>query len=64
LTARATTKRIVVRAISDWIAINSFVTALSGIASVGLGDVEQECNGPLRAVPAKAARRRAPAALV
>jgi hypothetical protein len=36
LTARATTSRIVVSAINDWIAISSLAMALSGIVSVGL----------------------------
>jgi hypothetical protein len=39
LTARATTSRIVVRAINDWIAISSLAMALSGIVSVGLNAV-------------------------
>src|SRR5947209_10655945 len=36
LTARATTSRIVIRAISDWVAISNLANALKGIASVGL----------------------------
>ena len=39
LTARATTRRIVIRAISDWVAIRSFAMALKGIVSVGLNAV-------------------------
>ena len=39
LTARAITSRVVIRAISDWIAISSFASALSGSVSVGLNAV-------------------------
>jgi hypothetical protein len=36
LTARATTRRMVISAISDWVAISSFAIALKGMVSVGL----------------------------
>jgi len=38
-TARATTSKMVTRAVSDWIAISSLATALSGMVSVGLNAV-------------------------
>jgi hypothetical protein len=39
LTARAITSRVVIRAISDWVAISSFGSALSGSVLVGLSAV-------------------------
>jgi hypothetical protein len=37
--ARATIRRIVIRANRDWVAISSFAMALTGIESVGLNAV-------------------------